>query len=159
MESHVKSLTIRGFGKNSLRKGKCLFKFVHPLTQCLLLSMTFSNIHRQYGYFSKDKTNSSLQLFITRTRELPGDAAMAGESTPQRRKRLVDAGNSSARKVEKPLSKPGVRFCYASYIISCRHAVQYTVVSFSPPVTCICNDRYFLLTAPGRSRSLKLFFS
>ena len=137
MESHVKSLTIRGFGKNSLRKGKCLFKFVHPLTQCLLLSMTFSNIHRQYGYFSKDKTNSSLQLFITRTRELPGDAVMAGESTPQRRKRLVDAGNSSARKVEKPLSKPGVPLCYTSYIISCRHAVQYTVVFFSPLVTCI----------------------
>ena len=84
MESHVKSRTIRGFGKNSLRKGKCLFKFVHPLTQCLLLSMTFSNIHRQYGYFSNDKINSSLQLFITRTRELPGDAVMGGESTPQR---------------------------------------------------------------------------
>ena len=117
--------------------------------------MTFSNIHKQCGYFSNDKTNSSWQLFITRTRELPGDAVMGGESTPQRRKWLVDAGNSSARKVEKPLSKPGVRFCYASYIISCRHTVQYTVVSFSPPVTCICNDRYFLSTAPGRSRSLK----
>ena len=25
--------------------------------------MTFSNIHGQCGYFSKDKTNSSLQLF------------------------------------------------------------------------------------------------
>ena len=41
--------------------------------------MTFSNIHGQYGYFSKNKTNSSRQLFITRTRELPGDAVMGGE--------------------------------------------------------------------------------
>ena len=120
--------------------------------------MTFSNIHGQYGYFSKNKTNSSRQLFITRTGELPGDAVMGGESTPQRRKWLLDAGNSSARKVEKPLSKPGVRFCYASYIISCRHAVQYTVVFFSPLVTCIWNDRYFLSTAPGRSRSLRPLF-
>ena len=99
--------------------------------------MTFSNIHGQYGYFSKNKTNSSRQLFITRTGELPGDAVMGGESTPQRRKWLLDAGNSSARKVEKPLSKPGVPSCYTSYIISCRHAVQYTVVFFSPLVTCI----------------------
>ena len=119
--------------------------------------MTFSNIHRQCGYFSNDKTNSSWQLFITRTRELPGDAVMGGESTPQRRKWLIDAGNSSARKVEKPLSKPGVRLCYTSYI-SCRHAVQYTVVSFYPLVTCICKDRCFLSKAPGRSRSLKPFF-
>ena len=119
--------------------------------------MTFSNIHRQCGYFSNDKTNSSWQLFITRTRELPGDAVMGGESTPQRRKWLLDAGNSSARKVEKPLSKPGVRLCYTSYIISCRHAVQYTVVFFCPLVTCICNDRYFLSTVPDRSRSLKPF--
>ena len=38
--------------------------------------MTFWNIHRQCGYFSKDKTNSSLQLFITRTIDMPGDAVM-----------------------------------------------------------------------------------
>ena len=120
--------------------------------------MTFSNIHRQCGYFSNDKTNLSWQLFITRTRELPGDAVIAGESTPQRWKWLVDAGNSSARKVEKPLSKPSVRLSYTSYIISCGHAVQHTVVSFSPLVTCICNDRCFLSTAPGRSRSFKPFF-
>ena len=62
---------------------------------------------------------------------------MGGESTPQRRKWLLDAGNSSARKVEKPLSKPGVPLCYTSYIISCHHAVQYTVVFFSPLVTRI----------------------
>ena len=120
--------------------------------------MTFSNIHKQCGYFSNDKTNSSWQLFITRTRELPGDAVMGGESTPQRRKWLIDAGNSSARKVENPLSKPGVPLCYTSYIISCRHAVQYTVVFFSPLVTRIWNDRYFLSTTPGRSRSLRPLF-
>ena len=47
-----------------------------PTNTIISLSMTFSNIHGQCGYFSKDKTNSSLQLFITWTRDMPRDAGM-----------------------------------------------------------------------------------
>ena len=39
----------------------------------LLYYYKCSNIHKRYGYFSNEKTNSSLQLFITTTRELPRD--------------------------------------------------------------------------------------
>ena len=58
---------------------------------------------------------------------------------------------TKARRTTILLSKPGVPLCYTSYIISCHHAVQYTVVFFFPLVTCIRNDRYFLSTAPGHS--------
>ena len=91
-------------------------------------------------------------------REFVTNAVMERRMCTAEKKVMVDAGNSSARKTEKPLSKPGVHLCYTSYIISCRHAVQHTVVSFSPLVTCICNDRCFLSTAPGRSRSLRPLF-